>query len=57
MKFKSTRDQVVDGAHVGKGDTVEVDAERVSYLIDRGYLVEEAPKKAKSKSAKADKAE
>lgn len=52
--FKSTRAQVVDGKHLNKGDPVEVDASRVTYLITRGYLVEtdEAPKKTSKKASK-----
>ena len=52
--FKSTRNQFVDGEFVGKDKTIEVEEDRVKYLIHRGYLVEaEAPKKtAKSKAAK-----
>jgi len=55
-KFKSTRDQVVDGKSVKAGATIEVEADRVKYLVARGYLVkaEEAPKKSTSKSKKAD---
>lgn len=55
-KFKSTRDQLVDGKHVKTGESVEVDAERVTYLVTRGYLVEveETAKKSTKKSSKAE---
>lgn len=37
--FTSTRDQVVNGRHVKRGEQIEIEAQRVAYLVARGYLV------------------
>lgn len=44
--FKNTRDQFIDGQAFQAGDVVEIEADRVTYLIAAGFLEEtEAPKK------------
>lgn len=45
--FKNTRDQFIDGVPYKNGDTVEIEQNRVEYLVAAGFLVETtAPKKA-----------
>ena len=55
--FVSKRDQFVDGNAVKEGEKVTVDADRVKYLVSRGFLVEAEEKAPAKKTTKSKQAE
>lgn len=56
-KYLVTRNMTVEGRHVAEGETVEVEADRVHYLVAQGWLVDapEDTKKNKKANKPADK--
>ena len=55
--FKNTRDQFIDGEPFKAGDVVEIEAERVAYLVAAGFLEETtAPQKSNKQTNKQQEA-